>query len=142
MKIRTTKYRLILSFTEQHVAFEKLYRELVAIENEFSTDATLIAQEKRKHFMKILLTHCSSTTRDGQSNLQAPQVKPVSSRMEVAAPRAESNSDPPLTLAPSPPPTPPPFGMDKDLGTKNIPKKGLAMQDGVISFGEFKLVIK
>ena len=62
--------------------------------------------------------------------------------MEVAAPRAESNSDPPLMLAPAPPPIPPPFGMDKDLGAKNIPRAGLAMQDDVISFGEFKLVIK
>lgn len=139
-KIRTTKYRLILSFTEQHVAFEKLFRELVAIENEFSTDATLISQAKRIHFMKILLAHCSSITRDGQSNLQAPQVKPVSSRMEEAAPRAESNSDPPLTLAPSPPPTPPPE-MQR-VGEKQIEANDLPKSNEILSFGKFLLEIK
>jgi hypothetical protein len=138
-KTRTTKYRLILSFTEQHVAFEKLFRELVAIEDEFSSDATLIAQEKRKHFMKILLAHCSYTTRHSPSNLQATQVKPVSSQTEEAVHRAESNSDPPLMLAPAHPPTTPPKTQrahEKSIAANDLPKS-----EGVLSFGKFLLEI-
>jgi hypothetical protein len=139
-KTRTSKYRLILSFSEQDVAFEKLYLELLAIESEFSNDATLMSQAKRKHFMKILLLHCSSTTRHSPSNLQATQVIPVSSLMEAAAPRAESNSDPPLIKAPAPPPTPPPQLQrvsEETIGADDLPKSS-----GILSFGKFLLEIK
>lgn len=138
-KTRTSKYRLILSFSEQDVAFEKLYLELIAIESEFSNDATLMSQAKRKHFMKILLVHCSSTTRHSPPNLQTNQVTPVSSLMEVAAPRAESNSDPPLIKAPAPPPTPPPKTQradEKAIATNDLPKS-----EGILSFGKFLLEI-
>lgn len=142
-KTRTSKYRLILSFSEQDVAFEKLYLELIAIESEFSNDATLMSQAKRKHFMKILLLHCNQNLQSYQTNSQLTKTKPIPSQILEVTPTTESNTDPPTKQAPSPPPTPPPLSRDKNLGAENITKAGLAMQDqDVISFGEFKLVIK
>ena len=47
---KSSKYRLILSLTDQDVAFERLFREMSAIEHEFA-DAESINHAKRKHFL-------------------------------------------------------------------------------------------
>ena len=125
-KTTVTKYRLILSLSDQDVAFEPLYSELKEIEHKYS-DSEAVNNEKRKLFLRILLTYCITHSRN-------TSMKNASLHLGVAA------VDPPTRLAPSPPPTPPPdIHASYDTSEEVTPQTGLHKPDGSISFGKFQL---
>lgn len=119
---KTTKYRLILSLTDQDIAFERLYVELINIERDHS-DSESISNAKRKHFLKILLAYCN----------------PHSSNAYTTLPARAAVVNPPSRVAPSPPPTPPPvLCLTQEEVT---PPTGLRKADGRIHFGDLKIDI-
>jgi hypothetical protein len=126
-KTNVTKYRLILSLSDQDVAFEPLYSELKEIEHKYS-DSEAVNNEKRKLFLRILLTYCIT------HSCNTP-MKNASVHLGVAT------VDQPTRLAPSPPPTPPPdkpHTSEKEITTPS----GLKIGDSRIHFGDLKLDIE
>ncbi len=120
---KTTKYRLILTLSDQDIAFERLYFELLDIDNKFF-DAESINNAKRKHFLKILLEYCNPHAANAYKTL----------------PFTAEAIDPPSKLAPSPPPTPPPDTHASYANSEEVtPPTGLHKPDGSISFGKFQL---
>lgn len=111
---------------------------MIAIEDAYS-DAALVSQAKRKLFLKILFEHCNQNLQSFQTNSQLTKAKPIAWQSLEVAPTTESNTDPPLTLAPAPPPTPPPKTQgvhEKVIATNDLPKL-----NGILSFGKFLLEI-
>lgn len=120
---KSTKYRLILSLTDQDIGFERLYNELINIERANSNPQS-ISNAKRKLFLKILYVYCN----------------PYSSNVYVTVPAHAGVVDAPQMMAPSPPPTPPPDTYKK-LEEEVTPPTGLRKADGRIHFGDLKIDI-
>lgn len=120
---KSTKYRLILSLTDQDIGFERLYNELINIERA-NSDPQSISNAKRKLFLKILYAYCN----------------PYSSNVYVTVPAHAAVVDVPQMMAPSPPPTPPPDTYKK-LEEEVTPPTGLRKADGRIHFGDLKIDI-
>lgn len=118
---KSTKYRLILTLSDQDIAFARLYNELKKIEHKYSGSEN-INNEKRKLFLRILLAYCNPHTSDA-------------SNAYTIVPARAAVIDPPPILAPTPPPTPPP-------DTHEVtPSTGLKKPDGRIHFGDLKIDI-
>lgn len=115
---KSTKYRFILTLSDQDIAYVRLYNELKGIELKHC-DSENINSEKRKLFLRILLAYCNQPT----------------SNFYTTVPASTAVVDPPPILCPSPPPTPPP-------NTHEVtPPTGLKKNDGKIHFGDLKIDI-
>lgn len=116
---KSTKYRLILTLSDQDIAFARLYSELLEIDNKFS-DSESISNEKRKLFLRILLEYCNTHSR-------------VTSKTYASVQSSAATVDPPPMLTTSPPPD------AHDSSEEITPPTGLHKPDGSISFGKFQL---
>ena len=120
---KSTKYRFILTLSDQDIAYVLLYDELKEIELKHSNSEN-IKSEKRKLFLRILLEYCNTHSR-------------ITSKTYASVPSSAATVDPPTWLAPSPPPTSSP---DAHVTLEAITAhSGLHKTDGSISFGKFQL---
>lgn len=130
-KTKVTKYRLILSLSDEDVAFEKLFNDLTSIESKFLHNVALINQAKRKHFLKILHAYCNQREWDHASSTVSPFFETVPVHLATA--------EPPRRPSPSPPPTPVKHATIEEA---SIPPEGMHQPGGIINFGKFNLEIK
>jgi hypothetical protein len=122
---KSTKYRFILTLSDQDIAYVRLYNELKGIELKHS-DSENSNSEKRKLFLRILLAYCN----------------PHSSNVYATVPAHAAVVDAPQMMAPSPPPTPPPDTYKKLEEEEEVtPPTGLRKADGRIHFGDLKIDI-